>query len=644
MNDNQRTPADPPAAASAAATTRTAAQADAVEVLTSGIAAAAAYERSDLADRLTLTRERLLNSEVHVVVIGEFKQGKSSLINALLNAEVCPVDDDIATAVPTSIRYGTERSATALTAPAGSDDRDDPDALERRPIDFTAIADFATERLDDPEHNVRGVDVVIKRRILEDGLVLVDTPGVGGLGSAHATAALGALSVADAAIFLSDASQEFTATEMGFLSQALDMCPHVVCVMTKTDFYPAWRRVRELNEAHLRRAGHDVPIIPVSSTLRVEAIRRDDKTLNVESGFPALIERLTTDVVGGAARREIATARRDLLAVTEQLIGPFETELSALTDPETRAALLLRLEQATQRSEQLRGQAAKWSVTLNDGVGDLTSNVDFDFRERIRKVTSEADAAIAVSDPLDTWAEFEPWLAERTSFDVVGNYRYLTDQSLELSRSVAAHFELDGGEVLEQLDIDNPSRAMSRVTVDTSIDLNDPSVQAKGMTMLRGSYSGVLMFSMLGTMIGVAPLTPIVVGIGFVMGRKGLRDEKERQTTQRRAQARNAVRKYCDDVTFQVSKDSRDTLRRTQRQIRDFYTARAEELHRSTTEALNAAKQAAQTGEAQRAARARDVEAELKRLRSLAARAQQIDAAAVDAASTTAGARTEGGR
>ncbi|MFN3258137.1 MAG: dynamin family protein [Ilumatobacter sp.] len=611
--------------------------ADVLAVVENGIAAATAYGRPDLASRLQATRARLLETSVNVVVIGEFKQGKSSLINALLNAEVCPVDDDIATAVPTSIRHGAERSAAAvLDASDGAreDDRGD-EGMQRRPIEFGQIAEFATERASDLDADlagsIRGVEVRLNRRLLETGLVLVDTPGVGGLGSAHATAALGALSVADAAIFLSDASQEYTQTEMGFLRQALEMCPHVVCVMTKTDFYPAWRKVQALNDGHLRDAGYDLPTLPVSSMLRLEAIRRNDKTLNAESGFPELITRLSDDIVAGAAHRERTIAQADLLAVTEHLSGQFEAELSALNDPVARAEQLRRLEEATARSERLRSQAARWSVTLNDGVADLTSNVDFDFRERIRQVTTEADAAIANSDPLETWAEFEPWLAERVSFEVVSNYRYLTESSLELSRTVAQHFELDGGEVLAQLDISNPTTALSRVNVDTSIDLDAPNVRAKGMTALRGSYSGVLMFTMLGTMIGVAPLTPIVVGIGLVMGRKGLKDEKERQQTQRRGQARTAVRKYCDDVTFQVGKDSRDTLRRTQRKIRDFYTARAEEVHRSTTEALSAAKQAAQTGEQERSGRLRDVEAELARLATLRERAQRL----LPASSTT---------
>ena len=50
---------------------------------------------------------------------------------------------------------------------------------------------------------------------------------------------------------MTDASQELTRSEVDFLRQARELCRTVVCVLTKTDFYPAWRRIKELNEGHL---------------------------------------------------------------------------------------------------------------------------------------------------------------------------------------------------------------------------------------------------------------------------------------------------------------------------------------------------------------------------------------------------------
>ena len=58
------------------------------------------FGRRDLDDRLVRAEHNLSDRSVHVVVVGEFKQGKSSLVNALLNADICPVDDDIANRTP----------------------------------------------------------------------------------------------------------------------------------------------------------------------------------------------------------------------------------------------------------------------------------------------------------------------------------------------------------------------------------------------------------------------------------------------------------------------------------------------------------------------------------------------------------------
>ena len=85
----------------------------ALETLDMAIQGTRAYGREDLAERLSSARRLLSDSTVMVHVVGEFKQGKSSLVNALLTAPICPVDDDIATAVSTEVRYAEQVCASA---------------------------------------------------------------------------------------------------------------------------------------------------------------------------------------------------------------------------------------------------------------------------------------------------------------------------------------------------------------------------------------------------------------------------------------------------------------------------------------------------------------------------------------------------
>ena len=213
------------------ATAGTDAVAAATAVVDLGLSACEAYGRPDLAARLTIARRRLADPGIHIVVVGEFKQGKSSLVNALLGAPVCPVDDDVATAVPTYVRHGAEAGAHLIL---------DEDPPRREPIPMEDVRRYAVEGGQGAagEKTVAGVEVLLPRTMLAGGLVVVDTPGLGGLGSAHAAASLAAISMADAVLFVTDASQELTRSELDFLSRARDLCGTVACVVTKTDFYP----------------------------------------------------------------------------------------------------------------------------------------------------------------------------------------------------------------------------------------------------------------------------------------------------------------------------------------------------------------------------------------------------------------------
>jgi hypothetical protein len=588
-----------------------------------GVQACSAYGREDLGRRLTAARGRLADPVIHVVVVGEFKKGKSSLVNALVGAEVCPVDDDVATALPTYIRHGEQAAARLLH---GGADGAEP---RREPIPIPEIRRYVTDRRDDdpvPASRPAGVEVLLPRSMLASGLVVVDTPGLGGLGSRHAAASLAATSLADAVVFVTDASQELTAAEHDFLKRARDMCDTVLCVVTKRDFYPEWRRILELDRAHVAGLG-DLEVMAVSSLLRSRAVAGDDRDLNEESGFPPLVRFVTGRVAGGAVQAVVRDVAAEVEDVCLQIARQFEAERAALADPRAARAVVDGLHDAKERAERLRDSAARWSTTLGDGIADLTADIDHDLRTRIRRVLAEADDAVDAGDPADTWAQMEPWLESRISTELVENYTLLRDRAVQLSSLVGDHFREAAGEVLRSVAVHDPiprlAAADAAAAATAGLTLEKMSARKQAMVALKGSYSGILMFTLLGGMLGLS-LTVLAVPIGLMMGRAGLREEKKRQLAQRQAQAKNAVRKYCDEVSFVMGKDSRDTLRRIQRQLRDHYGDRAAEIQRSTAQALAAANEAARATESERASRLRDIDAEIKRVATLRERAVSL--------------------
>ena len=235
----------------------------ALAVVDAGLRAADAYGRADLVERLAATQRRLRDPSVTVLVVGEFKQGKSSLVNALVGAPICPVDDDVATSAPTLVRYGEQAHAEVVADP--------PDGGEpvRTGIALADLPAFVSE-VGNPrnERRIQLVEVSTPSDLLASGLTFVDTPGVGGLGSPHGAITMAALSMADALLFVTDASQELTAPELDFVRRARERCPNMFGVMTKTDFYPEWRRVRDLDLERLFAARTTMPLLGVSSMLR----------------------------------------------------------------------------------------------------------------------------------------------------------------------------------------------------------------------------------------------------------------------------------------------------------------------------------------------------------------------------------------
>jgi replication fork clamp-binding protein CrfC len=586
-----------------------------------GLAVSRACDRQDLTDRLHHTRQRLQDPSVRVLIVGEFKQGKSLLVNALVNAPVCPVDDDVATAVPTVVLHGDEPAATLVHAdPAGNqfDAEGTLLPLERRSVPLESLTEHVSEAGNpNNERRLACVEVELPRRILSSGLVLVDTPGIGGLGSAHAASTIAALPTADAVLLVSDAAQEYSAPELDFLRAAMKLCPNVACVLTKTDLYPQWRRIAELDRIHLAGAGIEAPLIPVSSTLRLHALETEDSEVNSESGFPVLTRYLQRDIVGQAEELSRRSVLHDVTSVTDHLSVSLQTELEALEDPENAAALIAELQLARDQADELRKRTARWQQTLNDGVTDLMADIDYDLRDRARLITREAEEIIDAADPGQIWDQFGEWLQQRLAAAVQDNFVWAHERSTWLSQLVAEHFAEDGGGELPELQPGNAEAAFEPVLGLTDLDRGTTRLAGKILIGMRGSYGGVLMFGLITGIMGMALLNPISIGAGLILGTKAYRDDKETKVKRRQGEGKVAVRRHVDDVIFQVGKESKDRLRQVQRVLRDHFTDIADEVHRSLSDSVAAAQRAAKTGSAERERRIGEIKNELRRLDAL---------------------------
>lgn len=601
----------------------TSAVAPAIQAVELAVKAATAYQRPDLAARARQALQRLHNPRVRVLVVGEFKQGKSMLVNALLNAPICPIDDDISTSVPTVVRYSDNPSVTLVRAARISGEDDERE--ERTQVPVEKLADYVSEAGNPGNHaGLKYAEVGVPRHILADGLELVDTPGVGGLGSVHGSATMAMLPSADAILLVSDAAAEYSRPELDFLRQAGRICPNVACVVTKIDLYPQWQRITELDQGHLASVEIDAELLPISSVLRLHAVQAEDRQLNLESGFPALVSFLRDRVVGQSGRLANRSAANDVVTIAGQLAAGMRAELSATEDPGEASRLMAELERAKQRAADLRTTSSRWHQVLNDGIADLNADVDYDLRDRMRSIVREGEKIVDGVDPGKVWDQFALQVEDQAAAAAAANFLWASERARWLAGQVAELFAEDGARSLPDL----PDSAGPDLP-DLIGEMEDPGGEKFGAGQrafvgLRGGYMGTLMAGMYSTFMGLTLLNPFSAAAGLLMGGKMMRDESKRLLERRRMEAKNTVRRYVDDVSFQVGKQSRDMLRHVQRELRDHFMARSDELVRSAQESLIAAERASQTGEAGRQQRIADLRAELERIGALEKQGQAL--------------------
>ena len=613
-----------------------------VRLVEQGLQLVGSGDRADLRRRLDQAMARLQDPSIRVIVVGEFKQGKSKLINALVNAPVCPVDDDIATSVPTIVRYGEPASAAVLVPapekPAGEAAGAGAGSVERRPVDLSDLPALVSEQ-GNPGNSrkLAAAEVCLPRRILTGGLTIIDSPGVGGMGSTHTLTTLTALPTADAMLLVSDASQEYTEPELRFLRLAMRITPSVAAVLSKTDLYPDWRRVEELDRRHLDQVAPDIPLFPLSADLRLEASRLQDSELNVESGFPGLVAHLRNDVVGKAERIQRRSVSQDLLSVTENLRLSLQSELEALENPGGTPQMLVALEQAKTEADELRKRSARWQLTLSDGISDLIADMEYDLRDRLRRIQREAETAIDQGDPGPVWEQFSEWLEECVAAAVSDTFVWTSERSQWLASQVAEHFAADDVS-LPVLNVSDSGDALDPVDQMPELDPGRVNPIQKVLIGMRGSYGGVLMFGLLTGIFGMALINPLSVGAGLLLGRKAYREDKETRLKRRQGEAKALIRRQLDDVTFQVGKQLKDRLRLVQRTIRDHFTEIADEYHRSLSDSVAVAQKAASSYAQEKEGRIRNIKAELTKVEALRRAAE-----AVSAEATAAGTRTGAG-
>ncbi len=255
---------------------------------------------------------RVAEGRFYVACIGQFKRGKSTLLNALVGFEVVPTGYVPVTAVPTVIRFGDKLRARVRMRDGAW-----------RDVDLSDLKEYVTEELN-PENKkaVDGAEVFVPSPLLSLGMCFVDTPGLGSVFTGNTATTQAFIPHIDAGLVVVGADPPIAGEELALVASVGLQVQDLILVINKADRTTdperaaAVKFTREILEKRLHRPMGEV--FEVSAAERMESrgpLRDWEKLL---ASLRCLVEDSGRNLVRAACDRGLERLSEQLLAIISE--------------------------------------------------------------------------------------------------------------------------------------------------------------------------------------------------------------------------------------------------------------------------------------------------------------------------------------
>jgi tRNA U34 5-carboxymethylaminomethyl modifying GTPase MnmE/TrmE len=495
-------------------------------------------------------RRRLDDGRVRVVVLGEIKHGKSSLINALLGAPLLPVGVTPTTGAVVAIRVDPDRQAartgTFVVYPDGSRDpleRERFDALARgRSVPIEPAANQSPAESDQPARQLEpgGVpELLVEAERMPATIELIDTPGFNDIAKFRAAISRGELPRADVLVLVLDATQVLSRSELALIRDAIaavgglgESGARCELVINRIDLVPEEERPRIIE--HLREQLEGVlpsDLEPFTTNAKL-ALREPDDASPAVQAVAALRAKLFG--LAGEGKQILPARARSAMLRHARLLG-YNAAVQARAlhlERETIAAEIVAVERAM--SDQARDlELLRKQIQDSGGKIRLASEQrQAAFR---RELEESATQQISTAD-LHNLTQVVPGAIQDAFLEFVhGESERLRGELDELTRDVfATHGELARRRLFEAtlpLGFRGPG-----LYVDPPAILIEVGMLALGLVGTILWYFGSAMTGMLITI--ASPITTVIL--------------REKTVRDARAQANRALPDALDAAVAQL--------------------------------------------------------------------------------------------
>ncbi len=334
------------------------------------------------------TRTKLEEEAFNLVVLGQFKRGKSTFINALLGESILPTAIIPLTSVVTILRYGSKLKVEVVYMNG---------RVEQ--IDLTTLPAFITER-ENPQNKkaVKEVTVFYPSQYLKGGVRIIDTPGAGSIYSHNTEAAYAYLPYVDAGIFVVSVDPPLSKSEHQFLKDVREFVDKVFFVLNKVDQVSDSDQKESL-EFTVRVIEEEVGqgkvrIYPLSARWALEGKKAGDDLLLERSLLPEFERQLLDFLAREKGRVFLQSVVNNLLKLISDETISFQLEQEAIKLP--LQELMTKIERFEQEMKGIEKDRENNQFLLKGHLSKILSGLDEEIsgfkREKLPSLQRELEA------------------------------------------------------------------------------------------------------------------------------------------------------------------------------------------------------------------------------------------------------------